>query len=346
MPLLEAFLDELTKIARTRAAVEARKALAQGDLGTAQHIAKGYGQLGLAPRYVKDVSGGGEEAGVDLMMGRRVGPTDTGEGLMARKLYKPDSSISRGAFTTDLLHEKQYMTDAARGLSPEAKGMVPAMYGFEQKGQGPLMRHVSYHEYVPGVQDLRKAMPGGSEQALSKVEEHVLNPMLQQGMRMHDTISARPDGSKGVNYGNVVHTQEGPKILDFLPHQEGSLDPAQRSSMYYKPTGSSSFGSDKDVNMKALRKEVFNPSTPVTRGGGLAAAGQSAGSAATAVPGAAKLTPPGLNAHMPTVRPGAGTAMATKVEGAAGKALGTAMHMPTVKPGRLGGLAASALGHL
>src|SRR5580658_2060000 len=88
--VIRAFRDELQKIAVTRSVKEWRAAQGAGDAGTAGQIAGASHQLGLKPRYLKDISTGGEEAGVDLMMGHKAGPTgETNEGgLLARKLYK------------------------------------------------------------------------------------------------------------------------------------------------------------------------------------------------------------------------------------------------------------------
>jgi hypothetical protein len=271
LPINQAFVVEFEKSARTRAQQEVRRALAAGDEATAGTIAKGYGRLGLAPRYVKDISGGGQEAAVDMMMGKRTGPSQEVQGLFARKLYKPDSSISRGDYTSQLLEQKQRMTDAARRISPEAKSMVPAMLGHETRGTGPLQRHLSYHEYVPGIGDIRKT-PNPTAQ-LDKVEQGVLDPMKAKGMTMSDTISNR-GGSRGANYGNVVSTPRGPKVLDFLPSVRGESNPAIASMKHYGLAGTetSSFGAEGATNIGKLRKEVFRPQMRIQPGMATAAA--------------------------------------------------------------------------
>lgn len=279
------FLDEFRKIAATRAVKEWQKATAGGDQATADQIAHGYGQLGLKPRQLKDVSIGGGEAGVDLMMGRKAVPS-TGEvnqsGYIARKLYKPDSVISRGEFTPQLLEQKQQMTDTARSLSPEAKQMVPAMYGHETMGQGPLQRTVSYHEYVPGISDLRgqKSEVNGRDVysnprgeymgAVNKVNETVINPMEARGQRMMDTTKIRSEGGAvEPNWGNVVKSPQGPKVLDFLPHNQSQPNAALASMHAYKPSGDSKFGPDvehgQNPNVGDLRKEVFNPQMKIEK---------------------------------------------------------------------------------
>lgn len=277
---------KMPKVAATRAVKEWQKAQAGGDQMTSDQIAKGYGDLGLKPRQLKDVSTGGEEAGVDLMMGRKAVPS-TGEvnqsGYVARKLYKPDSAISRGDFTHQLLGQKQQATDAARAMSPEAKQMVPAMYGHETAGQGGLQRNISYHEYVPGISDLRgqKAEVNGRDVFsrprekymgdVENVENKVLKPMQEKGMTLGDTVRARTGGGRGVNWGNVVNSPQGPKVLDFLPSMQGQKNPAFESYKAHfgdNPTSAPAYGGSRfsgdAANVGSLRKEVFKPTMDVT----------------------------------------------------------------------------------
>lgn len=315
---LVAFTDELEKIAVTRGVQEWRKATAAGDAAGADQIARGHAQLGAKPRYLEDISLGGEEAGVDKMMGRAgapaAAPLNTADrleqykanklqlgvdgkaptqsvmqsssgrgallrgtqpapqgaapnesGILARKLYKPDSTISRGEFTPQLLAQKQQVTDQARALSPEAKAMVPAMYGHQTMGSGGLQRSTSTHEFVPGISDLRgknigtddkkvfSRMPQARED-LTNVQNTVLNPMAAKGHTMADTVSAT-----GTNYGNVVNSPQGPKVLDFLPQSRGQLNPAVQSFGKYAPTKTEFAEGGTHGNMGVLRKEVFNP---------------------------------------------------------------------------------------
>jgi hypothetical protein len=292
---LSSFVDELEKIALTRSVKEWRASSAAGDTAGANQIAQGSAQLGLKPRYLQDISMGGEEAGVDKMMGHAgaaglpstavrgqspasntmtptaTGPAQNADGLIARKLYKPDSTITRGEFTPQLLEQKQKATDMARGLSPEAKSMVPAMYGHETHGAGGLQRSTSMHEYVPGTSDLRgvKGEQGWSNvpaarQNLEKVRDTVLNPMAAKGHTLGDTIS-----ETGTNYGNVVNSPQGPKVLDFLPKSRTQLDPTTQSFGTYAPTHTEfahkvetapgEFRPGTHGSMGQLRKEVFNP---------------------------------------------------------------------------------------
>jgi hypothetical protein len=263
-----ALLDELEKIAKTRAVKEFQRAEAAGDQGTASQIAQASGQLGLKPRYVGDISTGGAEAGVDKMMGRVQNP-NTGEvnesGLLARKLYKPDSSISRAEFTPQLLQQKQQATDVGRSLSPEAKNMLPNMYGHTTMNADnhELQRTTSYHEYVPGMQDIRGKNTGtedkpvwsnrpGASKAIGDIKQHVLNPMEARGMALGDVSN-----ESGTNYGNVASTPQGTKIVDFLPKQQGQANPAFESFKKYAPMGSKFEGPN--ANMNDLRKEVFKP---------------------------------------------------------------------------------------
>ena len=342
---LQAFRAEFEKTAITRAAVEAQKALAAGNVAGAQQIGQAYGKAGLKPRYLKDVSLGGQEAGVDLMMGSSApqravaqpavqqrlqamkgrkaqlglagrsptpsvmrsaagrkallgapataaaAPAEAPAGLLARKMYKPDSPISRGEFTTETVRQKKQMTDVARGLSPEAKEMVPRMSGPITTGAGtPLQRTISYADYVPGIQDVRgkrvaaeaKGMQGFSRSRpqiaadTAKIEKSVLNPMEAKGQGMLDVMTRKPSGGKGYNWGNIARTPEGKlKVLDFLPGPvAGSVDtPMQQSLRTYKPSGGSRFGAaggsmsaaKETERLQALRKETFKPKLQVTK---------------------------------------------------------------------------------
>jgi hypothetical protein len=273
---IHAFRDELGKIAATRSVKEWRASQGAGDTGTAGAIAGASHQLGLKPRYLKDVSTGGEEAGVDLMMGHRTGPTGESNqgGLLARKLYKPDSLVSQAEFTPQLLQQKQTMTDSARAISTQAKAMVPAMYGHDTMNAGtPLQRSTSFHEYVPGISDLRgekmpalttgaaspaarraaalspSSSPGAPQSGamtysrpraaqaadISNVKSTVLDPMAAKGMTMNDTVRQQTSGGLGTNFGNVVNSPQGPKVTDFLPSMEGHANPAVESMKKYAP---------------------------------------------------------------------------------------------------------------
>ena len=361
--LIRSCCDELEKIAVTRSVKEWRAATAAGNEGAANQIARGSAQLGNKPRYLEDISLGGEEAGVDKMMGHAGAPAPAApgvpqrleqykankaglgagqlqgrsptqsvmrspegrgallrgtqaapqaaapneSGLLARKLYKPDSTISRGEFTPQLLAQKQQVTDMARSLSPEAKAMVPAMYGHGTTGSGGLQRSTSTHEFVPGLTDLRgnKGEQGwsrmeGARSDLTNVQNTVLNPMAAKGHTMADTVSAT-----GTNYGNVVNSPQGPKVLDFLPQSKGQLNPAIQSFGKYAPTKTQFAEGEAHGSMGALRKEVFNPKMNIQE------ASPEMQSRAQQVlmgkaPSMSQVPAPNPAANTPTVRPGAG----------------------------------------
>lgn len=294
-------------------------------------------------------------------------------GYIARKLYKPDSAISRGEFTPQLLEQKQKLTDSARALSPEAKAMVPAMYGHQTMGAGPTQRTTSMHEFVPGISDLRGHNTGteeapnwsrseGAATDRAALQQHVLNPMSARGQTMADTISER-----GANYGNIVHTQSGPKVLDFLPNVSGQKNPATESFKKYVPTSGSAFDTG---SVGDLRKEVFNPKMQVhpatadlQNRADMALSGRgSVTPSAQASPNANLPTRPNRpmpNADAPTVvpqrpaaggfahaptAPSAGGAFAhaptlPSVHPTPGIASGLASHLPTVQPGAVAGAA-------
>ena len=104
-----------------------------------------------------------------------------------QKYYNPESGITRGDETRKLVEMKKNFTDTARSMSPEARSMVPDMYGHASKNVNtPLQRTTSTHEFVPGMQSMRK-MDNRGEQ-LDQVEKHVITPMKARGMAMGDTM--------------------------------------------------------------------------------------------------------------------------------------------------------------
>jgi hypothetical protein len=164
---------------------------------------------GPAPRYLKDVSIGGQEAAVDLMMGGGASPAK-GE-TFVRKMYKHDSPITQGSHTTQLLTQKQRVTDTARALSPEAKAMVPAMYGHKTLGSGANLRHTSAHEFIPGLTEA-----GNRQKMRMEAGKTVLDPMATKGVSLRDVRK---------NPGNLVSSPQGTKIVDFLPMEHGKSNP-------------------------------------------------------------------------------------------------------------------------
>lgn len=264
-----AFVDELNaigkeKIAITRSVQEWRRASATGDQAGANQIAQGAGQLGLKPRYLENISGGGMEAGVDKMMGRsQMGSAENQSGLIARKVYKPDSPIATGQNMSNLLQQKQEMTNTARGISPQAKQMVPEMMGHQQiQGPGGQVRNLSEHEYVPNAKSLHSS-PAGVAHA-QRVQRTVAAPMAAQGQGMGD-IARVHEGQLAGNVSNVAMTPKGPKVMDFLPEQFGGgkggvFQKGQHDLAYSQGLGSGRMdtGYDKS-NMNQLRKDVYRP---------------------------------------------------------------------------------------
>lgn len=378
--LIEDFFE---KEAATRAVKEWRKADAAGDSSTADQIAQAYGQAGLKPRYLQDVSLGGAEAGVDRMMGdvrhstgqmpeqpsaprsalagrqalagrleqmkankaelgvegrsptqsvksspegraallRGTQPTAPAagtnpneSGYIARKMYKPDSYISQAEFTPQHVQQKMDMTQAARALSPEAKSMVPDMYGMKTQGAGPTQRTMSYHEYVPGMQDLRGKNIGTADkpifsnreqgsQDLSAIKDKVIAPLRQQGMLMGDVT-----GERGTNWGNVARARDGSaKVVDFLPAVAGESSHAAKSFAKYAPMPTMRHSPEGGGSLGDLRKEMYKPtmqSRPASpQQAQLALSAHQAAAAPTPAPAsnAPTAAPPGQRA--PAVRP-------------------------------------------
>lgn len=229
----------LEKVAKTRAQKEAIQALARGDKETAATIAKGYGDLGLKPRALKNVSTGGQEAAVDLMMGAAGGQgsgagysggKNMSDGYVIRKMYKPDSAAHQGEHTQRVLDLKQRATDFAR-QDPTMRDHVADMAGF-RRIEGPNgPRFVSFHENVPH-KTLEDAVGAGMsmEEAgghVGALEDKVLNPLRAKGVNLGDVVDA-----DGINAGNIamVPNAEGghtPKILDFIPESAHGENPVR-----------------------------------------------------------------------------------------------------------------------
>jgi intein/homing endonuclease len=242
-----------TKVAN-RSSEEWRRLTAAGHHEDAANLARRYAEMGNSPRYLRDISLGGVEAGVDQMMGRVSNP-QTGaineSGVFARKLYKPDSRSSRGDYTPGLLEQKQQFTNEARALSPEAKQMVPDMYGYKTRGFGGMQRTTSDHEYIPGLRE----MPASEAAIANRVKHNVVDPMAAKGLNMVDTFHGR---GRGWNPGNVMDSPTGPKVVDFVP--EGKNMPDYRHATQYSYNNA-------DQNSKYMPREVWDPEASNSRGG-------------------------------------------------------------------------------
>ncbi len=326
--LRTSILDELDKIAATRSVREWRSASGAGNQAYADQIAQASGQLGLKPRYLENVSGGGMEAAVDKMMGSAGGANQSG--YVAQKIYKPDSPIATGENMSQLLQTKKQMTDTARGLSPEAKAMVPEMYGHKTiQGPGGQMRHVSQHEYVPGLQSMKHySTNAGDIENVNKMQRTVAGPMAAKGTPMRDVPRLAMHGGQvqvGGNASNMGMSPQGPKVIDFLPEgmssssSPGSMGVMQkgRDDVAFSQLGSgrtdTAYGKQ---NLNQLRKDVYRPQAnyqppslapPPPR--------------ATSLPPAASQAPTAMArpsaAMAPTVRPTAAGTLATKAVGSA-----------------------------
>lgn len=247
------------KTAATAAVRAIRGALGAGDHAGAAAIGQGLGKLGLRPRFVKNISPGGMEAAVDLMAGQAKGTAASAAapGLFARKLYKPDSPITRGADTTALLAEKKIMTDTARSISPEARAATPAFHSFQELHSGtPNTRHISDHEYVPGLRKLDKATAQGP---VNQFQQQVVKPLEARGMNMRDVPQVDPSGKVVGNASNVMVTPQGQvKVLDFLPQNQST--PVQMIGHGVATPYKNLESSFTDRPMNELRKEVYRPS--------------------------------------------------------------------------------------
>lgn len=235
-------------------------------------------QLGLSDRSPTASVMQNPEGRSALLRGTQPGaaPTAPNEsGYIARKMYKPDSYMTQAEFTPAHVEQKMQMTQQARALSPEAKAMVPDMYGHETKGFGPTQRTMSYHEYVPGMQDLRDKNVNAkgrttwsegarSNTALDNIQNKVLTPMAQKGSPMLDVT-----GERGTNWGNIADSKTGPKIVDFLPAAAngGGAAHASQSFVKYAPMPNMLHSAKGGGTLQHLRQEMFKPtmqSTPAS----------------------------------------------------------------------------------
>jgi hypothetical protein len=255
----------LEKIAKTRAQKEAIKALEHGDSVTADTIAKGYGDLGLKPRALKDVHRGGQEAAVDLMMGAAGGQgsgagysggKNMSNGYVIRKMYKPDSAAHQGEYTQKILDLKQRATDFAR-QDPALRDHVADMAGF-RRIEGPSgPRFVSFHENVPHKtmeKMVEEGMPMETVGAHAEgLKNKVLDPLRAKGINLGDVVD--PDGINAGNIAMVPNAEGGhtPKILDFMPNSAHGEDPLREFASVRPP--SAGVG---DKTVGDVRREVFS----------------------------------------------------------------------------------------
>lgn len=194
------------------------------------------------------------------------GPNQSG--YIAQKVYKPDSPVAVGGGMTELLQTKQHMTDTARSISPEAKSMVPAMYGHKTIEGGGQIRHVSQHEFVPGLQSLHQDPNASSH--VHDMQRQVAGPMAAKGMPMRDIPRLHAeDGHVGIggNASNMGVSPSGPKVIDFLPeatmHDKGYALVRQHGP---HDLVSSTMGSGRmdtgygEHNLNQLRRDVYKPS--------------------------------------------------------------------------------------
>lgn len=243
---------EKEKAAATRAVKEWRANAASGNMAGADQIAQGYNQLGLAPRNLHNISAGGVEGAVDRMMGSatpgQVGPNQSG--YLARKIYKPDSPLATGADMTQVLQAKQHAINTARSLSPEAREMVPDMYGHREMRTGNQIRHTSDHEYIPMGGKVKE-----SPEMVQKMQDTVVKPLRDRGIHIGDLPEVR-DGKVVGNASNMLAAQGGGKIIDFAPHVPGKVE--LHGTSISTSTGRTDTAFNKS-NLPSLRKEVYNP---------------------------------------------------------------------------------------
>jgi len=257
----QSFLEGLLKVAKPRYAREAMNAAQAGDMDTLNQISGAHERLGLKGREAGAL-GGGAEAGAFLNLGRAPGQMG-GPNHHVEKFYNPESGITRGDYTRQLMEQKQKFTDTARSISPEARAMVPDMYGHESKNIGtPTQRTRSSHEFVGGMHSLRKLDNRG--ELLDQVEKHVISPMKARGMSMGDTMreaeNATGNVEQRVNTGNVVNSPTGPKVVDFLPHEQGQQYLPGQSMGHYDPN---LHKDNVDMAPRQAKAEFYNPKSQI-----------------------------------------------------------------------------------
>lgn len=282
---MKSFVNEFAKIARTRAQVEASRALAGGDTGTLRQIGEAHKQLGLSPREVGEL-GGGAEGKAHLMLGGH--PSLPGESYHVAKYYNPASIISRGGETTNLLMEKQKATKALQDVAKD-KVIIPAMGGVDVKSTPVGLRHRSIHEFVPDISgeatkklhgselsamgdvienlsegDVRSAVrniSGMRSQPLEDTHKALLAAGKKTGVPIGDVIVSRGPGGfmHAANEGNLVGTARGkPAILDVLPMSKSFLAQTQELR------GSPQYAKELEALTKSPKTEFFRPSFSAT----------------------------------------------------------------------------------
>lgn len=172
---------------------------------------------------------------------------------LAVKNYKPDSFITQGAHTPRYLDQKMRMTEAARGLSEDAKQMVPAMYGHATSNVGtPVQRSRSYHEFVPGMREMDDH---NAQSTIDSANRTVLQPLQTQKKMTMDDVA----GTRTANFGNLVHSPAGPKIVDFKPLIKGETDHSSASFMEHGPGPVLRHSEAGGGTNADLRREQYNP---------------------------------------------------------------------------------------
>jgi hypothetical protein len=265
------------KLAANAAARHIRAAMEAGDIDLANQIGGGMAKLEMKPRFIKGL-GQGLEAQADLMAGK----SELGaEGLHVRKIYKPDSPISQGEETGHLLAEKKRIVDTARGLSPEAKEMVPAFHGVRRHETGGVPGFSSDHEYVHGLRPATKD-PVAAVLNAKDLERHVVEPLKARGIHIDDIPLPSQGGflfPRADNYSNFPLSPSGSgKMIDFLPTTGDTLDltaPPPKGKVHMqggKVLTHHAIPADSPFKGDALRKAVYRgagmPAAPAKPGPG------------------------------------------------------------------------------
>lgn len=338
---LRTFRSEFEKTAITRAAVEAQKALAAGDVGTVQDIGSAYRNLNLPARSIKQLHKGGVEAIPELVMGSQLSgklQAPGKSGAWVAKYVQPNSLMARGEEMGKLIQQKSDATKAMRAL-PGGADLVPDMTSAQMNPGAPglMQRHVVGQEWVPQAKSMgavARKDPAAAQRMVGQVEKTLAGPMAAQGTPLMDIAKTTAKGIGG-NTGSIVAGPDGkPKLVDFVPGTKNSPVVFKGEGIVpgLSPQGFSQ--AREGQSLSSVKREVHRPSQafePTSAATARSYVGQAP--AATAAPGRTAV-PAAAATKVVSPRPAA--AAATKVVGPA-RATGLKLPAPTIPKAGIGG---------
>ena len=190
-PSIQAFSDELQKIAARRGLKEIRKAVQGGDVARASRLAKSPGVLKAtdAGSQIRDIGHGGE--GLATMVAHPQ------HGVAVRKLYNPQ------AVTPELIARKEQAAQLTKN-NPN----VARMLGSHSTPSGGKMHMMEYVHGKPVQQTPQ------NYQAIQNTRKSLQTDLKRGGMVAQDVRSA-----------NMIQTPSGKtKLVDYIPGKVGDFE--------------------------------------------------------------------------------------------------------------------------